>query len=157
MFKIIKAFAKAVQAEMQLQDELAKKYPFGYSKTCPEDAFMISEACHQWRRTKSFKNYLKYSPSKVDNIAHCLVSQACPKRYCGAYGVFGSYVGHVVCQHGVDYVYAQNPDEAMDKIYENESKKTLGSDKTYYNDWLLTELTVNNPKAQYGYDVLFRL
>lgn len=131
MVKIIRAFINTVKAEIELQAELSKKYPFGYTR----DDFMILEAVHAWRKTHSFSNYMKHSSATMHRVSDLVVPKATMKTYTGAYGCFGSYISNIVCQHGTDYVSARNPEEAMDLLLLSEMKRGK-----YYDEWLLTDL-----------------
>lgn len=163
MLKSIKAFINTLKAEMQLQDELSRRYPFGCTKSSPEDRALIAEKASAWRKLHSFSNYMKLSPRQIDGVAKVLVSNVPLKEYSGAYGCFAAdpktgkqESNNIVCECGVGHVFAHNPEEAMDLIYANASKKTLGSDTSYYNDWILTELVVMDRTARYGHVILFR-
>ena len=163
MLKLIKAFINTVKAEMQLQDELSRRYPFGCPKSSPEDRALIAEKASAWRKFHSFSNYMKLSSKQIDDVTEVLVYNAPLKEYSGAYGCFASdpktgkqESSNIVCECGVDHVFAHNPEEAMDLMHANASKRTLGSDTSYYNDWILTELVVMDPTARYGHVILFR-
>ena len=103
------------------------------------------------------------SSKQIDDVTEVLVYNAPLKEYSGAYGCFASdpktgkqESSNIVCECGVDHVFAHNPEEAMDLMHANASKRTLGSDTSYYNDWILTELVVMDPTARYGHVILFR-
>lgn len=137
MVKIIRAFINTIKAEVELQNELAKKYPFGFTR----DDCMIPEAVHAWRKCHSFDNYMKHAPEVMHRMSDMVVPRATFKTYTGAYGCFGSYIGNIVCQHSTDYVSARNPEEAMDLIYQSEKR----NDK-FYDEWILTDLLEKNDK-----------
>ena len=137
MVKVIRALVNTIKAEVELQNELAKKYPFGFTR----DDCMIPEAVHAWRKTHSFANYMNHSYEVMHRVSDMVVPKATYKQYTGAYGCFGSCDGNIVCQHSTDNVFARNPEEAMNLIYFSEKR----NDK-FYDEWLLTDLREINGK-----------
>lgn len=137
MVKVIRAIVNVIKAEVELQNELAKKYPFGFTR----DDVLLPEAVHAWRKTHSFSNYMNHSSEVMHRVSDMVVPKATYKQYTGAYGCFGSYIGNIVCQYSTDYVSARNPEEAMDLIYFSEKKNNK-----FYDEWLLTDLREINGK-----------
>lgn len=139
MVKVIRALVNAIKAEVELQNELAKKYPFGFTR----DDVLLPEAVHAWRKTHSFSNYMNHTPEVMHRVSDMVVPKATPKMYDGSYGCFGSCDGNIVCQHSTERVSARNPEEALDKIYESEQSRNIlpnGKKDKYYDEWLLTSL-----------------
>lgn len=132
------AFAKSVRAEMRLQDELAKRYPFGMDD--PEE---ICRTAAFYRQTHQPKSYRKVP--QLDSYSFADMPKEGVKLYYAAYGCFGTDFKdkitsvNIVCEHGCDNVVAHNASEAKDMFLKAEKARTMGTDTTYYDDWLLTD------------------
>lgn len=131
------AYAKCVRAEVRLQNELAKHWPFGM-----DDPEQICLAAALYRRMHSVAAYRKV----LDLDRHSFADLPCEpaREWYGTYGCFAPSPdgkvesASIVCEHGCDYVIAQNPSEAKDLLLKAEKAQSMGTDSNYYDDWLLT-------------------
>lgn len=132
------AFWRALKAELRLQAELCKRYPFG-NDTIEE----INSNAAWYRNCHSYTAYLNGFKQHIDNDQYSAfdMPHAPYHKYTGAYGTFGECITNICCEHGTAYVKARNPSEAKDFIYESEQHRLPSGRKDhFYDDWLLTEL-----------------